>query len=66
MGISGGMVTDAAGKPVTLACGNGGAVTCDMANPKGSCPELSNPFCAHVNIPILGVDLYSCAQLCSQ
>jgi hypothetical protein len=65
MGIEGGMVTDAAGKPVKYACGNGGAVDCNMANPKASCPDLPNPFCAHVAIPILSVDLYSCAQLCS-
>jgi hypothetical protein len=65
MGIEGGTVTDAAGKTIKYACGNGGAVDCNMANPKASCPELSNPFCAHVSIPILSVDLYSCAQLCA-
>jgi hypothetical protein len=65
MGITDGMVTDSAGKPIAYACGNGGAVDCDQSNPKTSCPELSNPFCAHVSIPVLSVDLYSCAQLCT-
>jgi len=64
MGITNATVTDADGKPIAYACGNGGAVTCEMSNPKSSCPDLPNPFCAHVSIPDLGVDLYSCAQLC--
>jgi hypothetical protein len=65
MGITNASVTDADGKPIAFACGNGGAVTCDMSNPKSSCPDLPDPFCAHVSIPDLGVDLYSCAQLCN-
>lgn len=64
MGITNATVTDADGKSIAYACGNGGAVTCDMSNPKSSCPDLPDPFCAHVSIPDLGVDLYSCAQLC--
>jgi hypothetical protein len=64
MGITDGVVTDDMGNPVKAACGTDGAVTCDMANPAASCAGLSKPFCAHVAIPSLGVDLYSCAQLC--
>jgi hypothetical protein len=61
-----GTVTDASGAPVKYACGTGDAVTCDMADPKGSCPALPNPFCAHVMVGgLLAADLYSCAQLCT-
>ena len=63
MGIDGN-VTDADGNAISAACGNGGAVTCDPKDPKGSCKDLSDPFCAHVSISSLGVDLYSCAQKC--
>ncbi|MET0389483.1 MAG: hypothetical protein ABW321_26150 [Polyangiales bacterium] len=65
LGISDGTVTDASGAPVTYACGNGGLVECNQANPAASCPELSMPFCAHVSLPSLGMDLYSCAQHCT-
>jgi hypothetical protein len=54
---------DGAGNEVSFSCGNGGLVDCNDANPKGSCPELSNPFCAHVDIGG-GTVISSCGQLC--
>jgi hypothetical protein len=61
-----GTVTDQNEKPIKLACGKGGQETCDVKDPKKSCPNLPNPFCAHVKVGgLLAADLYNCAQLCS-
>jgi hypothetical protein len=61
-----GTVTDADGKPIKLACGKGDQEDCDPKDPKKSCPNLPNPFCAHVVIMgLVSADLYNCAQLCS-
>jgi hypothetical protein len=59
-----GMVTDPDGKPVTLSCGKGGAIACDPKNPKASCKDFPNAYCAHVVIVFPPYDTYSCAQNC--
>jgi hypothetical protein len=61
-----GTVTDDKGAPIAVACGNGSQVTCDPADVKGSCKELSNPFCAKITLgPPLSMELLSCAQRCT-
>jgi hypothetical protein len=59
-----GMVTDPDGKPVVLSCGKGGAITCNPNNPKASCPDFPNAYCARVVIVFPPYDAYSCAQNC--
>ena len=64
--VEGVMLADSAGKPITLSCSKGGMqyTECNNANPKGSCPDFSNPVCANVTLagtPVLTV----CAQLCT-
>jgi hypothetical protein len=61
-----GMVTDATGKRVTLACGKTGIINCDPKNPKTSCKDFTNPYCAHLVIVFPPLDTYSCAQECSK
>lgn len=61
-----GTVTDADGKPLSFACANGMQETCDPKDPKKSCPNFPNAFCAHVKIMgLVSADLYNCAQLCT-
>jgi hypothetical protein len=61
-----GTVTDADDKPVTLACSKGAQEMCDPKDPKKSCPNLPNAFCAHVVLSSpVAIDLYNCAQLCT-
>jgi hypothetical protein len=61
-----GKVTDQDGKPVPYACGktDDTPVDCNPANPKASCPDLPNPFCAHITVTGLA-ELDSCGQLCT-
>lgn len=61
-----GTVTDADDKPIALACSKGSQETCDPKDPKTSCPNLPNAFCAHVVLSSpIAIDLYNCAQLCT-
>jgi len=61
-----GTVTDADDKPIALACSKGAQETCDPKDPKKSCPNLPNAFCAHVVLSSpVAIDLYNCAQLCT-
>jgi hypothetical protein len=61
-----GTVTDPDDKPLTLACSKGSQETCDPKDPKKSCPNLPNAFCAHVVLTSpVAIDLYNCAQLCT-
>lgn len=64
MGLEG-TITDPDGKAVTASCSKGGQETCDPKDPKKSCPQFSNPFCAHVKLTgIIAVELDQCAQKC--
>jgi hypothetical protein len=54
---------DGSGNEIAFSCGNGGLVDCKDADPKASCPALSNPFCAHVDVG--GTEIISCGQLCT-
>lgn len=54
---------DGLGKPVTATCSVGAPKSCDQNNPRTSCPELAEPFCA--SIMVGGQTLVGCAQRCS-
>ena len=54
---------DKDGKDVGFSCSNGGLVECNDADPVKSCPELKNPFCAHLDVA--GSKIVSCAQVCT-
>lgn len=61
-----GTVTDADDNPIVLACSKGAQETCDPKDPKKSCPNLPNAFCAHVVLSSpVAIELYNCAQLCT-
>ena len=60
----GATAVDSAGNPVTASCGMGAAsAACDDANPASTCPDLTNPICAHVSVA--GMDIVSCGQRCT-
>lgn len=59
-----GSVKDADGKPVALSCGKGGIQTCNRQNPKASCPDFVNPYCANIKIEFPPLDDWTCAQNC--
>jgi hypothetical protein len=65
LGASGG-VTDPDGGTVALSCGKGGVMNCDQKNPKTSCPDFVNPFCAHLVIEFPPLDTWTCAQRCTK
>ncbi|MET0283488.1 MAG: hypothetical protein ABW352_03435 [Polyangiales bacterium] len=65
MGLSG-MITDPDGNAVEFSCAKGGQETCDPKDPKKSCPNFSDPYCAHVKLSgLLAVELDQCAQKCT-
>lgn len=56
--------TDGEGNPVGASCSMGlTPQPCDEGDPAGSCPGLSEPFCAHLSLG--GQELVSCAQRCT-
>jgi hypothetical protein len=61
-----GKVTDQDGKAVPYACGrmDDTPEDCNPADPKTSCPNLPNAFCAHISVTGLA-ELDSCGQLCT-
>jgi hypothetical protein len=63
LGASGG-VTYEDGGVVPLSCGKGGIQDCNRQNPKASCPDFVNPFCAHLTIEFPPLDSWTCAQAC--
>lgn len=63
LGATGG-VTKASGEPVLLSCGKSGVQDCNQSNPKASCPDFVNPYCAHLTIEFPPLDTWTCAQDC--
>lgn len=59
----GAVASDGAGNPVTYSCGMGGLADCNDADPAGSCPDLPNPICVHVEVA--GMSLVGCGQVCA-
>jgi hypothetical protein len=59
----GGTATDGKGNPVMASCGMGALQDCNDADPKSTCPGLTNPICAHISVA--GMNLVSCGQVCT-
>lgn len=65
MGLTG-TITDQDGKLVAASCSKGGQEMCDPKDPKKSCPNFTNPFCAHVKLTgAIAIELDQCAQKCT-
>lgn len=66
MGLTG-TITDPDGNPVEFSCAKGGQEECDPKDPEKSCPNFSEPYCAHLklSVGIVPVDLFQCAQRCT-
>jgi hypothetical protein len=64
MGLEG-EITFQDGTPVEASCAKGGMETCDLKDPKKSCPNFTNPVCIHVKITgLLAIDFQQCGQKC--
>lgn len=63
LGAIGLVAVDQDGNEITASCGNGAESPCDDADPKGSCPMLQAPFCAHLDVA--GTSVVSCGQRCT-
>jgi len=65
MGLEG-EITFQDGTPVTASCAKGGMETCDLKDPKKSCPNFKDPVCIHVKITgLLAIDFQQCGQKCT-
>jgi len=63
-GISG-TIVDEDGRPLPATCSTGALQDCDPDDPKGSCPGMTDPFCATLTISVSPTPYSQCAQRCT-